>query len=75
MSNPMFQRFGNFNQNNFIQSLNQLKSQGGDPNQMIQNMLNSGKVTQAQYNMAVQKAQQIQQMLSLGVRRGSHKYI
>ena len=69
MSNPMFQRFGNFNQNNFIQSLNQLKSQGGDPNQMIQNMLNSGKVTQAQYNMAVQKAQQIQQMLSLGVRK------
>ena len=69
MSNPMFQRFGNFNQNNFMQSLQQLKSQGGDPNQMIQNMLNSGKVSQAQYNMAVQKAQQIQQMLSLGVRR------
>lgn len=69
MSNPMFQRFGNFNQNNFIQSLNQLKSQGGDPNAMIQSMLNSGKITQAQYNMAVQKAQQIQQMLSLGVRR------
>ncbi len=64
----MFQRYG-FNQNNFLQSLNQLQSQGGDPNQMIQNMLNSGKVTQAQYNMAVQKAQQIQQMLSLGVRR------
>lgn len=64
----MFNRFG-FNQNNFMQSLNQLKSQGGDPNQMIQNMLNSGRVSQAQYNMAVQKAQQIQQMLSLGVRR------
>ena len=69
MSNPMFQRYGGFNQNNFMQSLNQLKSQGGDPNQMIQNMLNSGKVSRAQYNMAVQKAQQIQQMLSLGVRR------
>lgn len=68
MSNPMFQRFG-FGQNNFMQSLNQLKSQGGDPNAMIQNMLNSGKVTQAQYNMAVQKAQQIRQMLSLGVRK------
>lgn len=68
MSNPMFQKFG-FNQNNFMQSLQQLKSQGGDPNQMIQNMLNSGRVSQAQYNMAVQKAQQIQQMLSLGVRR------
>lgn len=68
MNNPMYQRFG-FNQNNFMQILNQLKSQGGDPNQMIQNMLNSGRVSQAQYNMAVQKAQQIQQMLSLGVRR------
>lgn len=69
MSNPMFQRYGGFNQNNFLQSLQQLKSQGGDPNQMIQNMLNSGKVSQAQYNQAVQKAQQISQMLSLGVRR------
>lgn len=69
MNNPMFQRYGGFNQNNFLQSLQQLKSQGGDPNQMIQNMLNSGKVSQAQYNQAVQKAQQISQMLSLGVRR------
>lgn len=69
MTNPMFQRYGGFNQNNFLQSLQQLKSQGGDPNQMIQNMLNSGKVSQAQYNQAVQKAQQISQMLSLGVRR------
>ena len=68
MTNPMFQQFG-YTQNNFIQSLQQLKRQGGDPNQMIQNMLNSGKVSQAQYNQAVQKAQQIQQMLSLGVRR------
>ena len=69
MTNPMFQRYGGFNQNNFLQSLQQLKSQGGDPNQMIQNMLNSGRITQAQYNQAVQKAQQISQMLSLGVRR------
>lgn len=68
MTNPIFQQYG-FNQNNFLQSLQQLKSQGGDPNTMIQNMLNSGKVSQAQYNQAVQKAQQIQQMLSLGVRR------
>jgi len=68
MSNPMFQRYG-FNQNNFMQSLQQLKSKGGDPNTMIQNMLNSGRITQTQYNQAVQKAQQIQQMLSLGVRR------
>lgn len=69
MTNPMFQRYGGFNQNNFLQSLQQLKSKGGDPNTMIQNMLNSGRITQTQYNQAVQKAQQIQQMLSLGVRR------
>lgn len=52
-----------------MQSLQQLKSQVQDPNQMIQNMLSSGRVSQAQYNIAVQKAQQIQQMLSLGVRK------
>lgn len=68
MTNPLFQQYG-FNQNSFLQSLQQIKSHGGDPNQMIQNMLNSGRITQAQYNTAVQKAQQIQQMLTLGVRK------
>ena len=68
MSNPLYQQYG-FNQNNLLQNLQQLKSQVQDPNQMIQNMLSSGRVSQAQYNMAVQKAQQIQQMLSLGVRK------
>ncbi len=68
MTNPMFQQYG-FDRNNFMQSLQQLKSQGGDPNAMIQSLLNSGKVTQAQYNNAVQKAQQIQQMFSPSVRR------
>ena len=66
MNNPIYNQF---NPNGFLQQLNQLKSQGGDPNAMIQNMLNSGRVSQAQYNQAVQKAQQIQQMLPLGVRR------
>lgn len=56
MNNPLFQQYG-FNQNDFLQNLQRLKGQGGDPNQMIQNMLNSGRVTQAQYNNAVQKAQ------------------
>ena len=35
----------------------------GDPRQQIQNMLNSGKVTQTQYNQAVQMAQQFQRMM------------
>lgn len=54
---------------NFLNKLNELKAKGGDPNQMIQEMLNSGKITQAQYNMAVQRAQQIMQMLPTSVRR------
>jgi len=52
-----------------MQQLNQLKSRGGDPNQMIQQMLNSGRVTQAQYDAAVKRAQQIQQMLSPSAHR------
>ena len=35
----------------------------GDPNAQIQQMLNSGKVSQAQYNQAVQMAQQMRKML------------
>lgn len=34
----------------------------GDPKQQIQQMLNSGKVNQSQYNQAVQMAQQFKQM-------------
>lgn len=35
----------------------------GDPRQQVQQLLNSGKVTQQQYNQAVQMAKQFQQML------------
>lgn len=59
----------NINPMQFMQQLNQLKSRGGDPNQMIQEMLNSGRVTQAQYDAAVKRAQQIQQMLSPSAHR------
>lgn len=59
----------NINPMEIMQRVNQLKSQGGDPNQMIQQMMNSGKVTQAQYDQAVRQAQQIMQMLSPGGRR------
>lgn len=59
----------NINPMEFMQSLNQLKSKGGDPNQMIQQMLNSGRVSQAQYDQAVKMAQQIQGMLTPSGRR------
>lgn len=35
----------------------------GDPRQQVQQLLDSGKVTQQQYNQAVQMAKQFQQML------------
>ena len=35
----------------------------GDPRQTIQQMLNSGKITQAQYNDAVNKANTLLQMM------------
>lgn len=57
------------NMQNFMNSLNQLKQGGGDPSQMIQQLLNSGKVSQQQYDAAVQQARQIQQMLTPSAHR------
>ena len=58
-----------FNTNQFMRELNELKSKGGDPNQMIQQMLSSGRITQSQLNIAVNRAQQIMRMLPLGGRQ------
>ena len=41
----------------------------GDPKAQIQQMLNSGRITQAQYNQAVQMAQQLQAMLTPSAHR------
>ena len=37
----------------------------GDPQQQVQQLLNSGRITQQQYNNAVQMAQQFQRMMSV----------
>ena len=66
--NPLYQQMG-FDRNGFLGQLNALKSKGGDPNQMIQQLLNSGKVSQEQYNMAKQRADQIMQMLTPSAHR------
>ena len=50
--NNMLQRFQAFRQ-----------SFRGDARQQVQQMLNSGRVTQEQYNRAVQIAQQLQDMM------------
>lgn len=63
MSNPLYQSMSS-NQNGFRQALNHLKRTfNGDPQQKVQEMLNSGQVTQAQYNSAVQKMQELKKML------------
>lgn len=52
-------------QNNLLQRFQQFKqSFRGDPQQQVQQLLNSGKVSQEQYNRAVQMAQQFQKMLN-----------
>lgn len=68
MANPLYNEMNAVpnsmaNGQDFMSRLNLLKSSVSDPNAMIQQMLNSGRITQEQYNSAVQQAQQIQQML------------
>ena len=50
--------------NNIFAMIQQLKQQYSDPNQAIQQLLNTGRVSQEQYNRAVQQAQQIQKNLA-----------
>ena len=66
MNNPIFQEMMGNRMGNIQQAIAQLKQQyPGDPNQYIQQLLNSGRVTQSQYNRAVQQAQQIQQLMGM----------
>ena len=52
------------NINEFIQRLNQFKQTfSGNPQQQVQQMLNSGRVTQQQYNNAVNMANQIMRVI------------
>lgn len=70
--NPLYHMMNpqqGMNLGDLMSEVNKLKSQGGDPNQMIQQLLNSGKVSQEQYNMAKQRADQIMQMLTPSVHR------
>ena len=65
MSNPLFQMFGQQGpMNGLLQKFQQFQQTfRGDPRQQVQQLLNSGKVSQQQYNQAVQLAQQLQRML------------
>ena len=62
--NPFFNAMGGNKQPNMMQQLQQFMNQmkGKDPNAVIQDMMQSGKITQDQYNQARQQAQQMQGM-------------
>ena len=67
MSNPLFQALGggmNPQFQNLIQRFQQFKSTfQGDPQQEVQKMLQSGKITQQQLNQAQSFAQQFQALM------------
>ena len=52
----------------FMRRLNQFRQGAGNinPDAMIQQMMQTGRISQAQYNQARQMAEQIQKMISPG---------
>ena len=68
MANPLFGMLGGGqmpgNMGQMIQQFMQFKNNfSGDPKQQVQQLLNSGKVSQTQYNQAVQIANAMAQMM------------
>lgn len=73
MTNPLFNMLGGNSQNinpfgniqNLVGQLNQFRNGlHGDPRQQVQELLNSGRMSQSQYNQLSQMATQIQKMLN-----------
>lgn len=62
--NPLYEQMQTRQPNDFMQRFQQFqKSIKGDPQQMIQQMLNSGKITQQQLDVAIQKANQMMKFI------------
>lgn len=65
--NPLFQQMmPQAPQNNMVQRFMQFRQQfKGNPQEQVQQLLNSGRVTQAQYDQAVQMANSLRNMLNM----------
>ena len=65
MPNPLYQQLSGGNQANpMLQKLMQFKKTfAGNPQQMVQQLINSGKVSQTQLNQYAQQANDIYKML------------
>ena len=69
MANPLYQQLNATpapNNNMMQQFLEFKKTFNGNPQQIIQNMLNSGKLTQDQLNQYVQQANQLYKQMNGG---------
>lgn len=64
--NPLYQMMQGQNQmSGLLQRFQQFKQNfKGNPQQQVQQLLNSGRISQQQYDWAVQMAQQLQKMLN-----------
>lgn len=67
MSNPLYNAMnGNQGNNSLLQRFQQFRNSfRGDPHQQVQQMLNSGRISQAQYDQAVQQAKALQKMMGM----------
>lgn len=64
MANQLYQQINN-NGNDLISQFNKFKNSfSGNAQEQVQQLLNSGRISQAQYNNAVRMAQQFQKLLS-----------
>ena len=64
---PLYNMMNQNNQyNNFMKQFNEFKKTiNGNPQEQIQQLMNSGKISQSQYNAAVQKANMIKNMFGI----------
>jgi len=61
--NPLFQQMQG---NGLIERFKQFQQTfRGNPQQQVQQLLNTGRISQSQYNQAVQMAQQLQKMIGI----------
>lgn len=63
--NPLYQQM-NKGGNDFMSRFNQFRQMfKGNPQEQVQQLLNSGRVSQDQYNAAVRKAQELSRVLGM----------
>lgn len=64
MANPIYNLFNKRPQNNMLAQFQQFKNSfKGDPKQQVQELLNSGKMSQEQFNRLSQMANEMQSIL------------